>query len=95
MLGPFWVWLAWGETASARTLLGGGIVLAALLAHLAWTRGGLRRRGRARTRLVETLATRAPAEHDVEPRFRPRAGRGDPARGLAVLDALDAGRTGG
>ena len=47
VLGPFWVWLAWGETASARTLLGGGIVLAALLAHLAWTRGGLRRRGRA------------------------------------------------
>ena len=45
VLGPFWVWLAWGETPSARTLLGGGIVLAALLAHLAWTRGGLRRRG--------------------------------------------------
>ena len=38
VLGPFWVWLAFGETPAARTLLGGGIVLAALLAHLAWQR---------------------------------------------------------
>jgi hypothetical protein len=41
-------------------------------------------------RLVETLATRALAEHDVEPRFRVRAARGEPARGPAILDALDA-----
>ena len=36
VLGPVWVWLALGETPSARAALGGGIVLAALLAHLGW-----------------------------------------------------------
>jgi drug/metabolite transporter (DMT)-like permease len=42
VLGPLWVWLAWGETPAARTLIGGGIVLAALVAHLAWTRAAAR-----------------------------------------------------
>jgi drug/metabolite transporter (DMT)-like permease len=36
VLGPVWVWLAFGETPGARTLLGGGLVLAALLGHLAF-----------------------------------------------------------
>lgn len=35
VLGPVWVWLFHGETASARTLLGGLIVFAALFVHLA------------------------------------------------------------
>ena len=36
VLGPVWVWLVHGETPSERTVLGGGIVLAALIAHIAW-----------------------------------------------------------
>jgi len=36
VLGPVWVWLVHGEVPSGRTLLGGAIVIAALLAHLAW-----------------------------------------------------------
>lgn len=36
MLGPFWVWLILGETPGPRTLLGGGVVLGALVAHLLW-----------------------------------------------------------
>ena len=36
MLGPLWVWVLFDETPAARTLAGGGIVLAALLAHIAW-----------------------------------------------------------
>lgn len=35
VLGPVWVWLFHGETASGRTLLGGLIVFAALFVHLA------------------------------------------------------------
>jgi drug/metabolite transporter (DMT)-like permease len=42
MLGPVWVWLAFGETPTARTLLGGGLILAALLGHLAWQLRGRR-----------------------------------------------------
>lgn len=34
-LGPVWVWLVHGETPSTRTLLGGALILLALLAHLA------------------------------------------------------------
>lgn len=34
ILGPVWVWLVHGEVPSDRTLVGGGIVLAALLTHL-------------------------------------------------------------
>jgi drug/metabolite transporter (DMT)-like permease len=36
VLGPVWVWLVHGEVPGSRTLLGGGVVLAALLAHLLW-----------------------------------------------------------
>jgi drug/metabolite transporter, DME family len=35
-LGPFWVWLAYGEAPSAATLLGGAIILGALLANELW-----------------------------------------------------------
>jgi drug/metabolite transporter (DMT)-like permease len=35
-LGPFWVWLVYSEEPGAATLLGGGIVLAALLANELW-----------------------------------------------------------
>ena len=34
ILGPIWVWLAHGEEPSGRALLGGLIVLAALLTHV-------------------------------------------------------------
>ncbi len=36
VLGPIWVWLIQGEVPSARTLIGGSIVFAALVAHLGW-----------------------------------------------------------
>lgn len=36
ILGPLWVWLLHGETPSIRTITGGGIILAALLAHVIW-----------------------------------------------------------
>ncbi len=36
VLGPVWVWLVHGEVPVSRTLVGGSIVIAALLAHLAW-----------------------------------------------------------
>ena len=36
VMGPVWVWLVHGETPSARTIVGGAIVLAALFAHLGW-----------------------------------------------------------
>jgi drug/metabolite transporter (DMT)-like permease len=36
VLGPVWVWLVHGEIPGARTLLGGGVVFVALLAHLGW-----------------------------------------------------------
>lgn len=36
VLGPVWVWLVHGEVPGVRTLLGGGIVFLALLAHLGW-----------------------------------------------------------
>ena len=47
VLGPLWVWLFHGEVPAARTLIGGGIVFAALLVHIlsdAW-----RQRERRRT----------------------------------------------
>jgi drug/metabolite transporter (DMT)-like permease len=31
ILGPIWVWLAFGETPAAATLIGGGIILAAVV----------------------------------------------------------------
>lgn len=36
VLGPIWVWLIHNEVPDNRTLLGGGIVFAALLLHLAY-----------------------------------------------------------
>jgi len=36
VLGPVWAWLILAEVPKARTLLGGGIVLAALIAYLVW-----------------------------------------------------------
>lgn len=34
LLGPVWVWLVHGELPSGRTILGGGIVFAALIVHI-------------------------------------------------------------
>ena len=36
ILGPLWVWFFLAETPSPRTLIGGGIVLAAIIAYLVW-----------------------------------------------------------
>lgn len=36
VLGPVWVWLIHGEVPASRTLVGGVMVIIALLAHLAW-----------------------------------------------------------
>jgi drug/metabolite transporter (DMT)-like permease len=35
VLGPVWVWLAVGERPAAFSLLGGAIILSALVAHTA------------------------------------------------------------
>ena len=48
-----------------------------------------RARGTSLNKLMEELSARALAEHDTELRFHLRAARGDPDRGLAILDALD------
>ena len=45
LLGPVWVWLFMDETPGARTALGGGLVLGALVAHLAWQIAAPRRAG--------------------------------------------------
>jgi drug/metabolite transporter (DMT)-like permease len=34
--GPIWTWLIHGEVPTSRTLIGGGIVFVALLAHVLW-----------------------------------------------------------
>ncbi len=47
------------------------------------------RRGVSLNKLMEELSVRALTEHDTEMRFRMRAERGDPVRGLALLDQLD------
>jgi len=36
VLGPIWVWLVHDEIPGARTLIGGGVVFLALVAHLVW-----------------------------------------------------------
>ncbi len=36
ILGPLWVWLFVDETPTPRTLIGGGIVLAAIVGYLIW-----------------------------------------------------------
>ena len=53
-----------------------------------------RTRGVSLNKVVEDLATRALTEHDLEARFRARAGRGDRAAALALLDRLDAAEAG-
>lgn len=46
-------------------------------------------RGISMNKLMEELATVALAQHDAEIRFRTRAAKGNPERGLALLDKLD------
>jgi drug/metabolite transporter (DMT)-like permease len=36
VLGPVWVWLIHAEVPAPRTLIGGGMVFAALVAHILW-----------------------------------------------------------
>lgn len=36
VLGPVWVWLVHGEVPTSRTLVGGSVVIVALLLHLGW-----------------------------------------------------------
>ena len=47
------------------------------------------RQGISLNKLVEDWASVALAEFDAETRFRARAARGKPDRGLALLDKLD------
>ncbi len=47
------------------------------------------RRGLSLNKLMQELSVRALTEHDTEMRFRMRAARGEPERGLKVLDDLD------
>ena len=39
-LAPFWVWLAFSEVPPLLTLVGGGVVMAAVLWNMASPRGG-------------------------------------------------------
>ncbi len=43
ILGPIWVWLVHGEIPDDRTLIGGAVVFAALVAHLSFEFRGARR----------------------------------------------------
>lgn len=43
MLGPFWVWLVHDEVPSSRTIVGGAIILTALVAHILVQMKGQRR----------------------------------------------------
>lgn len=43
-------------------------------------------------KLIEEFSTAAIAEFDAETRFLARAARGNPKRGLALLDKVDRGR---
>ena len=45
--------------------------------------------GISMNKLIDELATIALAQHDAEVRFRTRAGRGSPAKGLKALAKLD------
>lgn len=47
------------------------------------------RRGLSLNKLMQELSVRALTEHDTEMRYRMRAARGEPERGLKVLDDLD------
>lgn len=48
LLGPVWVWLVHAEVPTLRTVIGGAIVFAALLAHILLEMGRQRRELRAR-----------------------------------------------
>ena len=53
VLAPIWVWMIFAETPSTRSLIGGAILVVALVAHSLWqihhsrVRGGLRRAARS------------------------------------------------
>ena len=47
-------------------------------------------RGMSLNKLMEELSTIALAEFDAETRFRAMAAKGNPERGIAILDKLDA-----
>lgn len=47
-------------------------------------------RGMSLNKLMEELSTIALAEFDAETRFKAMAAKGNPARGIALLDKLDA-----
>jgi hypothetical protein len=47
-------------------------------------------RGISLNKLFEEFSTRAVAEFDCESRFRLQSARGDPAKGLKLLDQIDA-----
>lgn len=48
-----------------------------------------RSRGVSVNKVIEELTTRALTEFDLETRFRTRAARGAPEKGLRLLDRLD------
>ena len=54
LLGPVWVWLVHGEVPAARTVLGGAIIIAALMVHILLE---LRRLARSRRPGVTGLPT--------------------------------------
>ena len=37
---PFWVWLVFAETPTPPTLIGGALVMAAVLGHILWQAKG-------------------------------------------------------
>jgi drug/metabolite transporter (DMT)-like permease len=49
LLGPIWVWLALGETASTNTLIGGAVLLAGVVLNALAGATGNRRQGVAET----------------------------------------------
>ncbi|MDE2445882.1 MAG: toxin-antitoxin system HicB family antitoxin [Alphaproteobacteria bacterium] len=51
-------------------------------------------RGISMNKLFEEFSNKALTEFDVESRFRIRAARGDKAKGLAILEVLDAKHAG-
>ncbi len=61
--------------------------------------GRLRELAKARSvsvnKLIDELATVALANHDARTRFEVRAARGEPTKGLALLERLDQEEVGG
>jgi drug/metabolite transporter (DMT)-like permease len=47
MLSPLWVWLFHDEAAGPRALIGGAIILAAIIAHILWQAGPTRAKASA------------------------------------------------